>query len=377
LSTKKGRGAQTFGGIGMQTEHTFKRRLRRLWKLTGRKAEALLITSPENVRYLSGFTGSEGSLLISRTGGCFMTDGRYTTQAREQVTQFPVVGFKNKFKTIGSMIKKMGIARLGFEARHMTVAVLKELEKELPTVEAVACAGELDMLRAIKHSAEIRVMHRAARIAGESLQETLAYIRPGVAEIEIAAEIEYRMRRKGGSAPAFATIVASGHRSALPHGVATARRVQPGELITIDFGTVCDGYCSDETCTLVVGAPTAKQKRVYAVVKQAHDRALRAVMPGAALTEVDAAARQFIARAGFGARFSHGTGHGLGMCVHEAPVVSPRSTAVAARGMVITIEPGVYLPGWGGVRIEDSVVVTAAGCQLITGCDKRLICVGE
>jgi Xaa-Pro aminopeptidase len=362
--------------MAMDAKRSYAQRLRRLWRLVGPDMPAMLMTSPENVRYLCGFTGTEGTLLITRTGGCFLTDGRYTTQAGEQVGQFAVVAFKNKFRAIGRAIKKMGIARLGFESRHVTVAVLKALKHELPSVEFLPCAEVLDMLRAVKQPAEIRTLRKAARIAGASLQETLAYIRPGAAEIDIAAELEYRMRTKGGSAPAFATIVASGPRSALPHGTATSRRVRAGEFVTIDFGTVCDGYCSDETCTLVVGEPSGRQRRVYAAVKQAHDRALGALKAGVALVDVDATARRHIAGAGFGARFSHGTGHGLGLCVHEPPVVSSRSTVIAQRGMVVTIEPGVYLPGWGGVRIEDTVAVTAQGCELITGCSKELICVG-
>lgn len=351
------------------------RRVKKLWQLIDHKPDGLLMTSPENIRYLTGFSGTEGTLIITRREGFFLTDGRYTIQAKEQVKEFTVITFKEKWKEIGRLIKKLGISLIGFESRHLTTVCLHDLEKEFPAVECVPYADELDALRWIKDSKELSLLKHAAAIASESLSEVIPLIKPGVREMELAAELEYRMRKKGGDAAAFQTIIASGPRSALPHGVASDKKIMPGEFLIIDYGVVYKGYCSDETCTFVVGTPTKRQKHIYATVKKAHDASVGALIPGKHLTAIDAAARRYIEKQGYGKYFNHGTGHGIGLCVHEAPVVSFRSKATAQKGMVFTIEPGVYMPAWGGVRIEDTVVVTEKGCERITISDKNFRCV--
>jgi len=348
------------------------KRLKRLWKCAAPDTDCFFITSPENVVYLCGFSGTEGSLLLTRKDGFFLTDGRYTTQAKEQVKNFPSITFKEKWKEIGRLLKKLRVRTVGFESRNLSVSLLRELEREAYSAAFRPYGDELDMLRAVKDAREAALLKRAARIAAESLEEVFVTIRPGMREIEIAAELEYRMRAKGGSSVAFQTIVASGYRSALPHGPASTKKIKKGELITIDYGVVCEGYCSDETCTFVMGKPTKKQERIYEIVKGAHDAAMAQVAPGRALKDIDGAARSHIEQKGCARFFTHGTGHGVGLAVHEPPVVSSRSQGRAEKGMVFTIEPGVYLPRWGGVRIEDTVIVTNSGYDCVTRFNKEL-----
>ncbi len=343
-------------------------------QLAGDRVDGMLVTSPENIRYLCGFCGTEGTLVLTDASRCFFTDGRYTTQARDQAACCRVITYKDKFREIGRHLHRGGIRRVGIESRHISVALLNQFMKEAAGVEPVPLGSELDGLRIVKDAAETALLRKAARKASESLAETLACVRPGVSELDVAAELEFRMRRKGGDCPAFPTIVASGPRSALPHAAATDKKLSKGEFVTIDFGVQCAGYCSDQTRTFILGRPTKKQRRIYDAVLKAHDRAIAAVRAGRPLKAVDAAARKVIERTGYAKRFIHGTGHGLGLCVHEPPVVSPHSTGSAEKGMVFTIEPGIYLPRWGGVRIEDTIVVTAQGCERITEGDCRLIC---
>lgn len=353
-----------------------KERLQKAWEVVDGRPEALLVSSSENVRYLCGFEGSEGTLLLTKRRSFFFTDGRYITQARRQVRGCRIVLFAEKWKDIGRMVRKLGIKTLWFEPRHLTVAMFRELEKELQGICLQPLPSEIDRLRMIKDAQEINILREAARIACRALHEVLPMIKPGVSERDVAAELEYRMRCNGGECAAFPTIVVSGKRSALPHGMATQKRIRSGELVTIDYGVRYQGYCSDETCTFVVGKPTAKQQKVYEAVLKAHDRALGMVAPGVDLKRVDAAARSYLDRRGYGRYFTHGTGHGVGLCVHEQPVVSPRATMAARPGMVFTIEPGIYLPGWGGVRIEDMVLVTRDGVEVLTQHPKHLQCVG-
>jgi Xaa-Pro aminopeptidase len=227
-------------------------------------------------------------------------------------------------------------------------------------------------LRIIKDASEIALLKRAAHIAALSLMQVLPLVRPGVREIDIAAELEYRIRKNGGEGASFPFIVASGYRGALPHGVASQKKIAAGDFVVVDYGAVYGGYASDETCTFVVGSPTKKQKKIYAIVRKAHDRALAEVKPGKSLKKIDEAARSYIEKQGYKKYFNHGTGHGIGLAVHEPPRVSFVSNEKAREGMVITIEPGIYLPGWGGVRIEDTVVVTKKGATIITEINKAL-----
>jgi Xaa-Pro aminopeptidase len=254
--------------------------------------------------------------------------------------------------------------------------MLQELEKHARTCELAPVSAALDSLRARKDAAEIRLLKKASRIAATSLAQMLPLIKPGVREVELAAELDYRMRCNGGQGSAFPTIVASGARSALPHAAPGDKKIKSGDLLTIDYGTLYEGYCSDETCTFVVGKACARQKQLYGFVKQAHDRAIAALAHGRAARDIDAAARNFLSKNGHGKYFTHGTGHGVGMSVHEFPSLTTSSDAMLERCMVVTIEPGLYIPGWGGIRIEDMLVVRQNGCDFITCTGKNLTVLG-
>jgi Xaa-Pro aminopeptidase len=353
-----------------------KKRAKKVFQLAGKELDGIFISSPENVRYLTGFSGTEGSLLLLKDQGFFLTDGRYTVQAREQVKDFKTIIFMEKWKALGWLINKFKLKSIGNESKNLTLDLFNAMKKEAGAVKFEPLAEKLDKLRAVKEPAEIRALKKAAAIAAESLEEVIPMISPGVKEVEIASELEYRMRKKGGESIAFQTIVASGWRSALPHGSATDKKIKKGEFVTIDYGVVCSGYASDETCTFVVGKPTAKQKKIYDTVKKAHDLAINKIMSGRSLKGIDAAARKHIEKSGYGKYFTHSTGHGLGLCVHEYPVVSFRAKDSIKTGMVFTVEPGIYIPKWGGVRIEDTVLVKKQGFELITKTNKTLRSVG-
>jgi Xaa-Pro aminopeptidase len=354
----------------------FPQRISKFWKCVGSHTDGMLVTSPENVRYLCGFSGSEGTLLMTRESGFFLTDGRYTTQARREVSSFPVMTFKKKWERIGSLAARMNIKRLGYEARNVSVAMLQEIEKHAEQSELHPLIAELDSLRSCKDAGEISLLKKAARIASLSLAQVLPLVQPGMREVELAAELDYRMRCNGGQGSAFPTIVASGAHSALPHAAPSDKKIRAGDLLTIDYGTLCDGYCSDETCTFVVGKASARQKKLYGLVRQAHDLAIEALACGLNARDIDAVARNHLNKHGCGKHFTHGTGHGVGLNVHEFPTVSPVSDAVLRTGMVVTIEPGIYIPGWGGIRIEDTLLVRKQGCDYITRTNKDLTVLG-
>ncbi|BDV43670.1 integrase [Geotalea uraniireducens] len=337
--------------------------------------DAIVFFNMSNVRYLSGFTGSDGVVVVDADQCCFLTDSRYTTQAALEVGACQTRQYRVKLDGVVELLSERGFRRVGFESEHLTVATLHSLVGKLPGIDFVPIGEELSLLRVVKSAAELDLLADAARIASEALLASLTYLAPGVSECDFARELEFAMRRAGGDEKSFDFIVASGERGALPHGRASGKIVATGELVTIDYGTVFNGYHSDETVTVAVGEPDNRQREIYALVKEAHDRALAAVRPGVELRLLDQLARDTIAERGYGDYFGHGLGHGVGLEVHEKPVVSPRSEGIAEQGMVFTIEPGIYIPGWGGVRIEDTVVVTADGYRLLTKVPKDLLIV--
>lgn len=335
--------------------------------------DAVIFFNLSNVRYLAGFTGSDGALVIGREDCWFLTDSRYTTQAAREVTGCPTIEYRIKLDGIVELLSAQGAKRVGFEAEHTTVALLNALTAKAPDVEFVPLGDELTMLRTVKDSGELEILAETARIASDALLASLGGLKPGVAERDFALDLEFAMRRAGAEDKSFDFIVASGERGALPHGRASGKAIGGGEFVTIDFGAVYGGYHSDETVTVCVGKPHERQREIYGIVKEAHDRAVAAVRPGVSFRELDAIARGFIEEQGYGAFFGHGLGHGVGLDVHEKPVVSPRGEGVAEEGMVFTIEPGIYIPEWGGVRIEDTVVVTGDGYRLLTRVPKELV----
>lgn len=334
--------------------------------------DAILFLNLSNIRYLAGFTGSDGAFVLGRDDGFFLTDSRYTSQAGTEVTGFPTVQYRGKQEGITGTLEKMGVRRIGFEAEHTTVAFFNSLAEAMPDRELVPIGIELDELRQRKDGEEIAILEKTAGIASAALIDILHKVRPGTAERDVALALEFAMKSAGADEKAFDFIVASGTRGALPHGRASDKQIRSGELVTIDFGARFDGYHSDETVTVAVDRADARQREIYGIVKDAHDKAVEAVKPGVALKELDGIARGYIDAKGYGQYFGHGLGHGVGLDIHEKPTVSFRSDGIVEEGMVITIEPGIYIPDWGGVRIEDTVVVTADGCRILTKVPKEL-----
>ncbi|MGH9870731.1 MAG: M24 family metallopeptidase [Candidatus Polarisedimenticolia bacterium] len=330
--------------------------------------DALLVGHPANVRYLSGFDGSAGALLISGSGALLITDGRYAAQASLQAPAFEpfVTALPPSEAAIG--LARPG-ARLGFESDHVAYGTWERMQRAAHDKGGcllVPCRGLIEGLRSRKDSHEMALLEKAARIAADALASALSLVRPGVAERDVAEEVERRMKQAGAEGAAFPPIVASGPRAALPHGRASERRIEAGDLVVIDIGARFEGYHSDMTRTVCAGRPHQESEQIHAVVREAQRRAIDMVRPGVSARDVDAAAREVIAAAGFGDRFTHGTGHGVGLEVHEAPRLGPRSEDVLDAGMVITIEPGIYLSDRTGVRIEDMVAVTPSGSRTLT-----------
>lgn len=335
--------------------------------------EAIVFLGLPNIRYLAGFTGSDGALILGKEKEWFLTDSRYTTQASLEVAEAGVIEYRIKTEGIAALLTAESVKKAGFEAEQTTVALWQALTEALPDVELIPIGAELDDLRIRKDPEELRSLAGSADIASQALLDILDSIRPGVPEREVALALEFAMKRAGAQEKSFDFIVASGPRGALPHGKASDKKIQAGELVTLDFGAIYRGYHSDETVTVAVGTPDNRQKEIYSIVRDAHDKALEAVKPGISLKELDGIARRHIEAKGYGNYFGHGLGHGVGLEVHEKPTVSFRGEQSAWEGMVFTIEPGIYIPDWGGVRIEDTVVVTQEGCRLLTSVSKELM----
>ena len=351
-----------------------KERVRNLGRLLNESGTgAFFVTAPENRRYLSGFTGSAGNLLFVRDSAYLFTDFRYILQAGQETEGFQIIEATpgQSIDKMGLILKESGLAALAFESDHLTVAQYRELRDRLPWLELKPAGGQVESLRLCKDEGEVASIREAVRLADEALAGVLPLVRPGQTEREVALQLELFMRRHGAGRVAFDVIVASGPRAALPHGRASARVMREGDLVIMDFGAVWRGYSSDITRTVVLGRPDASQQEIYEIVLEAQQQGIKAVRAGIAAKEVDAAARGVIEWYGYGRYFGHSTGHGLGLNIHEAPRLSSTDETVLLPGMVVTVEPGIYLPGWGGVRIEDTVVVEENGCQVLTRSPKE------
>lgn len=336
------------------------------------KVDAILFLSLENIGYLCGFTGSDGALIVTGQERTFLTDSRYEEQARGEIQNAAVKKYRHKIEGLTQFLRALRIKRLGFESNAMTYEDYRKLQEKLARVSFIPLAQEITKLRVRKGPEELEKIRRAIHIASVSFTDTLSRIRTGARERSVADFLECRMKRWGGDKMAFDTIVASGPRAALPHGAASAKRLQKRDTVVIDFGTRYRGYHSDETKTLILGQPDAEKRKVYEIVRRAQEKALKTIRPGVSFRQIDAAAREVISRAGYGKFFGHGTGHGVGLAIHEAPSISPQGRGVAEEGMVFTVEPGIYIPGWGGVRLEDMVWVTGRGCEKLTVLSKDL-----
>jgi Xaa-Pro aminopeptidase len=328
--------------------------------------QAVLFLDMKNIRYLTGFTGSDGALLLGRDNLVLLVDGRYTNQARKEAAGVDVFEYREKVEGIEAHLADRNLKTIGFESTAMTVYTYLKLKDRMGHAAFSPLSDNIAMIRAIKDDGEIDRMRRASEISFRALTDLRELIKPGVMEKDLALELEFRMGRYGADQVAFPVIVASGANAALPHAKPASRRLERGDVVMIDCGAVYEGYHSDETWTVVMGSGNDRQKEVYAVVKEAHDRALEAVRPGVPCRDVDRAARSCIEGKDLGTYFSHGTGHGVGLDVHEAPRIAATSDHILEAGMVVTIEPGVYIPNLWGMRIEDMVLVTENGREVLT-----------
>jgi Xaa-Pro aminopeptidase len=351
-------------------------RLKRLRQsLDSAGAASLLETHAPNIYYLSGFSGDSGALLVDGTSATLFTDGRFTIQAKEETRGIRVHIHKGPLlPALGEYLRGRKRQKIAVAPSHLTLAAWKVLKKAAgANLKWVAVDGLVENLRAVKDAFEIDRIRDAARLGSEVMEETIRLIRPGVTELDIAAEIGYRMRRKGASGESFEAIVAGGPRSALPHAPPTARRIGKNELVVLDLGAILRHYCSDLTRTVHVGKASARVRRWYHAVLDAQSAARDAVKAGVTCGAVDAAARSLLQHKGLGRYFVHSTGHGIGLEIHEDPRIARDQKTALETGNVVTLEPGVYVEGVGGIRIEDDALVTARGCEILTTTSRELL----
>lgn len=342
--------------------------------MDGRGLDAILFLDMKNIRYLTGFSGSDGALIVSEDQAVLLVDGRYTTQARRETRHIRIREYRDKASGIAEVVSGLRVKKLGFEAAAISYDLYARLLKKFKDVRLRAVTEDhLGGLRSVKTRVEIDRIKRAVEISTRALEATLPMVKPGVLERDVALELHYRIRQEGAEGLAFEAIVASGENGALPHARPGLRKIRKGDLVVMDFGAVYGGYHSDETCTFGIGRLNRDQRKAYEAVKEAHDRAVEAIRPGASCREIDGIARRCLDQRGYGKYFSHGTGHGIGLDVHEAPRLSMASNGELRAGMVVTVEPGVYLPDRWGIRLEDAVLVTEGGHEILTRMPKDLI----
>jgi Xaa-Pro aminopeptidase len=339
------------------------------------KLDCLLVTHPANWFYLTGFTGESGALLVSQKGITLVADGRFTVQAGEETSGVRILLQKGSlFETVGQFLKTSSIRRVGFDPTQLTIAQLGSVRKFAGArLGWISAPGKVEALRMRKDSSELAQMRKAAILAGEVIQHAIGLLKPGIREFEVSAEIEYQMRKRGASGPAFETIVAFGSRAALPHARPTSKRLRKNELVVLDLGVILGYYCSDITRTVFLGRASGRIRTWYRAVLEAQTAAIAAVRSGAACGDVDTAARQVLTGYRLDHLFVHSTGHGLGLEVHEDPRVAKGQKTRLEAGNVITIEPGVYAEGLGGIRIEDDVAVHADRTEVLTRVPRDLI----
>ena len=339
------------------------------------KVDALLVSGLPNIRYLCGFTGDNALLLLTPESQTLFTDPRFTIQASEECTCPVKVHSKGPLDQAAvESIRRKKLKRVGFEASRIAYDMYLRLKQALPLGAALKpLGGVIERLRMIKSDDEIARIRRSVLTNSQAFEKTVRYIRPGVTEAALAGELEYQMRRLGAEKAAFDTIVAAGERSALPHARPTSQKLASDELLLIDMGACQDGYMSDMTRMLFLGKPSKHVTRMYRAVLEAQLAAIDAVRPGATSTHVDHKARRVLELQGYGKAFVHSTGHGLGLEIHELPRLGKRDKTRLEAGMVITIEPGAYIQGFGGIRIEDTVLVTKNGCEVLTPTTKELM----
>lgn len=336
--------------------------------------DSVIICKPENRRYISGFTGTSGYVIITTKGRYIATDFRYLEQVSKQCEGFNIIEL-NSSHSIFDVLKELKVRRLGIEDDFVTLQFVKKLEEKCNEISIVPLNGAIENIRMIKDKDEINLIRKAAEITDKAFNHILGFIKVGVKELDIAIELEYFMKKLGAEGPSFRFIVASGKRSAMPHGVASDKIIEEGDFVTIDMGCVYKGYCSDMTRTIVMGKANEKQKNIYNIVLEAQEKSLKAIRPGIQGYEVDKVAREIISSYGYGENFGHGLGHGVGLEIHENPRLAQNEMGKIALkpGMVITDEPGIYIPNFGGVRIEDLVLITDDGYEVLSKSTKELL----
>ena len=339
-----------------------------------KELDAIMITSKKNRFYFSKFTGTAGTIIVTNNKNYFITDFRYTDQAKEQAEGFEIIEInKNKNKNLINFLNDYNLNKIGFEDEDLSYKHFQKLKEIDSKKKYFLLSDEINGFRKIKDAEEIDTIKKAIRITDEAFNKIIKFIKPGMKEREVAAELEYYLRKLGGEGPSFDFIIASGKRSALPHGVASDKIIEIGDFIVLDFGTYYKGYCSDMTRTIVVGEPDEKQIEIYNIVLKAHLEVLDKIKPGMTGQQADQIGREIIEEAGYGDNFGHELGHGLGIELHEEPRLSKTSNEILKQGMIITDEPGIYIPDWGGVRIEDDLVVTDEGCESLNRSNKELM----
>ncbi len=334
--------------------------------------DALLLTDTSNLGYVSGFTGSTAQVVVTPTEALFITDARYTLRAQTECAGFEIIqtpagsgGYADALKSV--LETRPSIKRLGFEANTVTVSQFDKFQALMPELHWVPTTDLVETLRLVKDAEEVALIKNAIRVAEAAMEQVKPLLKPGTREQDFALELEFAMRKFGASGAAFDTIVASGTNGAHPHHHAGPRPLVSGDFVTIDWGATVSGYNSDITRTFAIGSVTEKQREVYRVVLEAQQRAIAAIQPGKTGKEIDAVARDYIVEQGYGDAFGHSLGHSLGRSVHDGAGFSVRSeTLILSPGMVMTVEPGIYLEGWGGLRLEEDVLVTEDGCAVLT-----------
>ncbi len=335
--------------------------------------DGVLLTSAHNLRYFTGFSGGEGIALVTLKSRYLFVDSRYTVAAKEEAPAFEVVEFQGGMRN-QTIAQTLGdIQTIGYEDGFLTVAEFHSLKTMNAKLQWEGVSQSLERLRMVKSKEEIALLLKAEEIGVEALRAVLPKIKPGVTELEIAAELEYQMRKLGGEGTSFDTIVVSGVKTSMPHGRPDEKKIELGDFVTMDFGCVYQGYCSDMTRTVAVGNVSEEQAKVYETVKKAQRAGLDAICAGVSCKDADFAARKVIEDAGYGPYFGHSLGHGVGLLIHELPNLSPRSDVILESGMIVTCEPGIYIPGFGGVRIEDMVCVSDDGNKNLTDLAKELL----
>ena len=336
------------------------------------KLEGFLITNPSNIRYLSGFYGKFCMILLTLNRQYLLVDSRYLTQAKQSALNFEIVPIQGG-GTLYNLLITNGVSALGFEMMHLTFDQYDFMKAHYESVELIPVKNLLMAYRSLKSMTEIESIRRAAKIAEETFNEILNFVKKGQSEMDVAFEIERQMRTRGAENTSFTSIVASGLRSALPHGLASDKIIEDGKFLTLDYGCIYNGYCSDSTRTIVVGKSTEKQRKLYDLVWQSQAKAINAIQPGLSCGKLDAISRNFLQANGYGTYFTHGLGHGIGIEVHEFPQIIEDSEDILKAGMTIALEPGVYIEHYGGVRIEDMILVTVDGYERLTKAPEHLI----